>query len=316
MAVRSQAVFLTLVLTCWSGVALERAMLAQGPVPSNGTFYCPMHPDIVSSAEGRCSRCGMQLAPGDPLDAREYLIDMKSTPQAVQPGRPVRLTFTVRHPETRATVRAFATVHEKQFHLFVVSHDLDYYDHVHPEMQPDGSWTIAVTVPKPGYYKLYSDFLPIGGSPQVIPRLLVAGDPGDLDAARAHLQADDILQKTVGSMTVSLSLPADRLVAGRDEKLLYHVVDSATGQPVVNLEPYLAAYGHTLVLSEDTMEYVHAHPVELLPENTETAAGGPDLTFKALLPKPGRYRLWTQLKRGGVVSTVRFTVTATSPAAR
>ena len=96
----------------------------------------------------------------------------------------------------------------------------------------------------------------------------------------------------------------------------YHVVDTTTGQPVTNLEPYLAAYGHTLVLSEDTMEYVHAHPVELLPEKIETAAGGPDLTFKALLPKPGRYRLWTQLKRGGVVSTVRFTVTAASPAAR
>ena len=41
-----------------------------------------------------------------------------------------------------------------------------------------------------------------------------------------------------------------------------------------------------------------------------------DLTFKALLPKPGRYRLWTQLRRGDVVSTVRFTVTATSPNTR
>lgn len=116
-------------------------------------------------------------------------------------------------------------------------------------------------------------------------------------------------------MTVALSLPADGLVAGRDETLRYHIVDAKTGLPVTNLEPYLAAYGHTLVLSEDTMEYVHAHPVELLPEKADTAAGGPELTFTALLPKPGRYRLWTQLKRGGVVSTVRFTVTAASPAA-
>lgn len=258
----------------------------------------------------------MALVPGDPLDAREYLVDMKAAPPAVRAGRPVRLSFTVRHPDTRATVRSFATVHDKQFHLFVVSHDLEYYDHVHPVMQPDGSWTIEITVPKAGYYKLFSDFLPLGGTPQIIPRLLIAGDPGDLEAARAHLPSDDTFTKTAGSMTLSLALPADGLVAGRDEKLIYHIVDAKTGQPVRDLEPYLAAYGHTLVLSEDTLEYVHAHPVELLPDKIETAAGGPELTFKALLPKPGRYRLWTQLKRGGVVTTARFTVTAESPAGR
>jgi hypothetical protein len=105
-------------------------------------------------------------------------------------------------------------------------------------------------------------------------------------------------------------------VAGRDETLHYHVVDAKTGRPVTDLEPYLAAFGHTLVLSEDTLEYIHAHPVEQLPENIDTAAGGPDLTFKALLPKPGRYRLWTQLKRDNVVTTARFTVTAASPVDR
>jgi hypothetical protein len=171
-------------------------------------------------------------------------------------------------------------------------------------------------VPKAGHYKLFTDFLPLGGTPQVIPELIVAGAAGDLESARAHLRPDETLQKTAGSMTVSLKLPADGLVAGRDETLLYHVVDAKTGRPVTNLEPYLAAFGHTLVLSEDTMGYVHAHPVEQLPEKIETAAGGPDLTFKALLPKAGRYRLWTQLKRAGVVTTVNFTVTAASPVGR
>lgn len=316
MPFRSQAFTALLILTCWGGVTLERTVLAQDPAAGIGTFYCPMHPDIVAPAEGTCSRCGMKLVPGDPLDAREYLVDMTSAPQAVRPGRPAHLTFTIRDPQTRAAVRNFAIVHDKPFHLFVVGHDLEYYDHVHPEMRPDGTWTIDVSVPKAGYYKLYSDFLPIGGTPQVVPRLLAAGRPGDLDGSRAHLPADDLAPKTAGSLRVSISLPPDGLVAGLDEKLVYRIVDAKSGAPVSDLEPYLAAYGHTLVVSEDTMEYVHAHPVELLPDRIEDAAGGPDLTFKALLPKPGRYRLWTQLKRGGVVSTVRFTVTATSPVAR
>ena len=291
---------------------LALAVLTSSPV---GRFYCPMHPDITSTTEGTCSRCAMRLVPGDPLDAREYLVDMKVTPQAAHAGRPVTLTFLIREPETRATVRSFATVHDKPFHLFVVSHDLTHYDHVHPDMQPDGSWTIDLTLPRSGYYKLIADFLPIGGSPQVIPRLLATAGAGDLTAARARL-SDDALAKTAGSMRVALSLPDDGLVAGRDETLRYRVVDAASGRPVTDLEPYLAAFGHTLILSEDTLDYIHAHPVEQLPENVATAAGGPDLTFKALLPRAGRYRLWTQLKRGGVVTTVPFTVTVASALGR
>jgi hypothetical protein len=311
----SQVVLFVAAVSVWGITAAERAVVGQVAAPAVA-FYCPMHADVTSTMPGKCVRCGMALVPGDPLDAREYLVGMTATPAAVRPGRPVRLSFTVRHPDTRATVRSFATVHDKQFHLFVVSHDLEYYEHIHPVMDADGSWTIDVTVPKAGYYKLITDFLPLGGTPQIIPQLLIAGEPGDLEAARAHLPSDDTFTKTAGSMTLSLALPRDGLVAGRDEKLLYHIVDTKTGQPVRDLEPYLAAYGHTLVLSEDALEYVHAHPIELLPDKIETAAGGPDLTFKALLPKPGRYRLWTQLKRGGVVTTARFTVTAESPVGR
>jgi hypothetical protein len=309
-----------LVLVCAGWMASRRhghAVHAQQSSAAPMSFYCPMHPDITSAAAGTCSRCGMKLVAGDPLDFREYLVEMSAAPRAVQAGRPVRLAFTVRHPETREIVRSFATVHDKQYHLFIVSHDLDYYDHIHPELLPDGSWTIDTTLPRPGYYKLFSDFLPGGGTPQVIPQLLVtAGNASDLQASHPRLPAADTFEQKAGSMKLTLTLPPDGLVAGRDEKLQYRIVDSVSGQPVTNLEPYLAAYGHTLVLSEDSMEYVHAHPVELIPDKGETAVGGPDLTFKALLPKPGRYRLWTQLKRGGVVSTARFTVTAASPASR
>ena len=257
----------------------------------------------------------MKLVPGDPLDAREYVLEMSVAPRTARPGRPVKLSFLVRHPETRAPVQSFATVHEKQFHLFVVSHDLAHYDHVHPDMQPDGSWVIDLTLPRSGYYKLITDFLPNGGTPQIIPRLLATAGAGDLTTARARL-SDEGLERTAGSMRVALSLPDDGLVAGRDETLRYHVVDAASGRPVADLEPYLAAFGHTLILSEDTLEYIHAHPVEQLPDGVSNAAGGPDLTFKALMPKAGRYRLWTQLKRRGVVTTVPFTVTVASAVER
>jgi hypothetical protein len=278
-------------------------------------YLCPMHPDVVSRSAGSCPRCGMALALADPYDAREFLVAIDATPAAPRAGGRTRLRLTVREPSTRAVVRDFVEVHEKPYHLFVISQDLEHYDHVHPQQQRDGSYVVDVTLPKPGYYKVYSDFLPLGATPQVVPSVLVTADAtSDLASAQARLVPDTTLSRTAGGMRVTLTLPSDGLVAGRDEKLQYHIVDAASGAPITDIEPYLAAFGHTLVLSEDTLHYVHAHPVEILPERGVRAAGGPDLTFKALMPKPGRYRVWTQLKRRGVVSTVSFTVAVASPA--
>ena len=283
--------------------------------PAATAFICPMHPDVVTRTPGTCPRCRMALVPSDPFDAREYIVETAARPSAPVAGRPFRLRLTVREPTSRAVVRELVEVHEKRFHLFVISQDLALYQHVHPEQQPDGSHVIDVTLPRPGVYRLYSDFLPLGGTPQVVPGVLVtAGADPDL-AAPLHLTTDTA-PHVAGGMRVSLTLPPDGLVAGRDEKLRYHIEDAATGEAISDLEPYLAAFGHTLVLSGDTLHYVHAHPLELLPEPGQPVHGGPDLTFKALLPKAGRYRVWTQLKRRGVVSTVAFTVDVQSPSGR
>jgi Heavy metal binding domain len=296
--------------------AIAIAAAAQPPTVTIA-YICPMHPDVVSRTAGGCPRCGMALVLADPYDAREFLVDVTPAPAAPRPGAITRLRLTVREPRTRAVVRDLVEVHEKPYHLFVISQDLEHYDHVHPERRADGSYTVDVRLPKAGFYRLYSDFLPLGGTPQVVPSTIAtAGFGGTLAAGRARLVPDQTLTKTAAGMRVTLTLPAEGLVAGRDEKLHYHVVDASSGAPLTDLEPYLAAFGHTLVLSEDTLQYVHAHPLEWLPDRgpLQSARAGPDLTFRALLPKPGRYRIWTQVKRQGVVSTVAFTVTAKSPA--
>jgi len=292
-------------------VAAVRALDAQPPPAVTTAYMCPMHPDVVSRAAGSCPRCGMALALADPYDAREFLVDVISSPLARQR---LRLRLTVREPSTRAIVRELVDVHEKPYHLFVISEDLEHYDHVHPQQARDGSFVVDVTLPKPGFYRLYSDFLPLGGTPQVVPAsIATSGFAGTIASQRARLVPDATLTKMAGGLRVTLTLPADGLVAGRDETLRYHIADAATGADITDVEPYLAAFGHTLVLSEDTLHYVHAHPVELLPDSAASARGGPDLTFKALLPKPGLYRVWTQLKRHGVVSTASFTVSVKSP---
>jgi hypothetical protein len=293
--------------------------IAPALAQQSAMYYCPMHPDVTSTVPASCVRCTMAMVPGDPYDLREYLLDVEMTPRAPRPGQPVRLRFTVKHPSTRALVHDFATVHEKPYHLFVISRDLETYEHVHPEKQPDGTYMVDATLPRPGDYRLFSDFLPLGGAPQVISRVITtAGFKGDLLSSHPPLVPDTTLRKTSGDMAVTLTLPAGGLVAGREETLRYQLEDARAGSPIADLEPYLGAFGHALVMSADTMHYVHAHPVELLPHVGAEAVppGGPSLTFKALLPKPGPYRIWTQIKRRGQVSTIPFTVNADSPTTR
>lgn len=281
-------------------------------IPAGTTYFCPMHPDVTAKTPGSCSRCGMVLVLGDPWDQREYRVDLETSPAAPRPGTPARFHLTVVDPDSKKTVGTFGVVHDKQFHMFVVSQDLEHFAHIHPEQQTDGSWTIDHTLPVAGNYRVFTDFFPIGGTPQVLAATVItAGYDGDLSSSIPNLTPDRSTTKTLGDMTVHLSMEPPTIVAGRATRLKYQL--DVKGTPVTDLEPYLAAWGHTLVLSEDALEYVHAHPIEYLPVDVPNPKGGPTVTFEAMFPKPGHYRLWTQFKRHDVVSTTSFTVEAAAP---
>jgi hypothetical protein len=72
-------------------------------------------------------------------------------------------------------------------------------------------------------------------------------------------------------------------------------------------------------MSEDLNEYVHSHSLDIVPggnddedmpqflippgADLETLRGGPRVIFDGLMPKPGRYRAWTQFRRRDKVHT-------------
>src|SRR5205807_2260126 len=105
------------------------------------------------------------------------------TPSAAKPRQQAVLTFRILDPVTGKLVTHFETVHEKLFHLFIVSRDLQHFAHEHPQLQPDGSFVYKYRIPQGGQYRLLCDFYPTGGTPQLIARtFLVPGDdkPADL----------------------------------------------------------------------------------------------------------------------------------------
>jgi hypothetical protein len=289
---------------------------AQAPAASSDdetAYMCPMHPDYTSEQSGTCPRCGMRLVLATPFDMRDERLEFQTIPPLAKAGTPVTLLFNVLRPASNEQVTQFELVHDRLYHVFVISQDMTQYFHIHPQQRPDGRWAVDVTLPVPGYYTVLSDFLPKGGSPQFIARPLVtAGVTADIIHAGAHLEPDRNLTKTVDDMTAHVAYEPQPFVAGQYGHLTFHLTDTATGAPIHDLQTYLGAFAHTLIMSEDMVDYVHSHPIDALPPdaNLEQLRGGPDVTVEGLIPKPGRYRAWTQFRRHGTVHTFVYTFTA------
>jgi len=256
-------------------------------------FTCPMDRDVRSKTPGKCPRCGMTLVAGIP-EPVEYPIDLKVDPPAIPSGRNITLEFRVADPETGAAVNQFEIVHEKLFHLFIVSQDLQYSAHVHPLLGDDGVFKLETSLPKPGTYRLLADFYPKGGTPQLAPlTITTAGYTAPLEAGVPEL-APDLSPKRGENLEVELKLDPPRPLAGKKTMLFVHL------SPAEGLEPYIGAWAHLLAVSSDLVDTIHEHPF--------IANGGPDMQFNIFFPRAAPYRVWIQFQRKGIVNTVAFTI--------
>src|SRR5215510_7711629 len=120
-------------------IAPGATLLTAAPLdPSKDPVYvCPMDPDVRSHNPGTCRRCGMNLVAGIP-DPVEFHLDLGVVPRPPQPAQPAALQFLIHDPWKDRPVVSYNVVHEKLFHAFVVSEDLQFFTHAHPNFVADG----------------------------------------------------------------------------------------------------------------------------------------------------------------------------------
>ncbi|WP_433715992.1 hypothetical protein ACQP2U_19680 [Nocardia sp. CA-084685] len=196
-----------------------------------------------------------------------------------------------------AAVADYTAIHDRDLHLIVAQRELTGFWHVHPELTTDGTWTVKLKLPEAGAYRVFTDIAPraLGKTITLGADLAVAGayEPRPVPAAARTA--------TVDGYEVTL---AGDLVPG-DGRLLTLTVHK-NGEPVTDLQPYLAAYGHLVILRAGDLAYVHVHP------NGEPGDGvtapGPGVAFHTAVPGPGTYRLFLDFKHGDVVRTAAFTL--------
>jgi len=247
-----------------------------------------MDKDVRANNPGNCARCGMKLVAGIP-DPVEYHLDLTVTPRPLKVRETANLKFVVHIPWNDKPVTNFLEVHEKLFHAFVVSQDLQFFVHDHPTFK-DGAFYYDIAFPKPGAYQILGDFYPDGATPQVIAKtIFVSGTP----PAPVKLTRD-YSPKEAQNIRVDLETVPPQPISGQKTQLHFRI------SPGEGLQKYLGAWGHMLAASEDLIDLIHQHPF--------IADGGPQIQFTMVFPRARTYRVWVQFQRNGIVNTVRFDV--------
>jgi hypothetical protein len=179
----------------------------------------------------------------------------------------------------RGPVRDFEVAHEKRMHLIVVRRDGRGFQHLHPTLAADGTWSTPITLPDAGAYRVFADFQRGGEAHTLAADLTVDGE-----ADYAPLPKANAVAETDG-YTVKLN--------AHGETLGFEI--TRDGRPV-ETEPYLGAGGHLVALREGDLAFLHVHPTD---EH--------GVEFETDLQRDSRYRLYLQFQHDGRVHTAEFT---------
>ncbi len=255
----------------------------------------------TASTGGMSGMPGMDepMYTGDGLAATSsgFTLAPVSSTTAVASGRAVSLTFRVTDSAGKA-LTSYQDDQTKLMHFYVVRSDLSGFQHVHPTMAADGTWTAKLAAMVPGTYRMYASFITNNSSGTATALVLskqftVAGTATavTLPAASSTTQID--------GYTVTLS---GELMAGMEHTLKATVTKD--GMPVTDLQPYLDTYAHLTAFHAGDLAFAHLHPQGAVNGDH----GGPTLTFDAQMAKSGDYRLFLQFQTGGVLHTAAITV--------
>lgn len=229
--------------------------------------------------------------------------------------------------------------HGKLMHLFLVREPgLDAFAHLHPAPVDDVRFDVPLPPLPAGRYRIYADIVQESGFAQTLVQTVdipagasaLGGDPddsfrlspplGSVGAAESPLEGGGVMVWERG---------AQPLVAEREVDLRFTVRDAA-GSPAP-LEPYMGMMSHAALRRDDGSVFVHLHPVgSFSMASQEVFARDPALgsaaahagtghaahgmhhapasavSFPYEFPRPGRYRIWVQIKTGGRVETGVF----------
>jgi preprotein translocase subunit YajC len=232
---------------------------------------------------------------------RTYEPEITSDTANIKPNQSTKFSYKIKN-DRGEILKKYEIVHEKIMHFIVVRKDLQNFQHLHPDFnQVTGEFSVNITFPTDGYYRVFPDFTPTEDNPQNLP-VTVYQDINVGDISRYKVEQvipDSQPKKTVGEYQITYNFPAEIMM--RNE-INYTLTIEMNGQPITNLENYLGALGHSVILKEGTLDFIHAHADETI------ANRGPEIKFSASFPEEGIYKIFTQFQHQNKVITTDYVI--------
>lgn len=237
---------------------------------------------------------------------RSYEVETVSALDNIQPNQATKIAYKIKDDQGNI-LKDFDVVHEKIMHFIVVRKDLQYFQHVHPSFDAtSGEFEIPVTFAADGEYRAFADFTPsasqIGPNGDKLP-VTVYEDikVGNLSNYKPLPIGSTEKAKAYGSYQVTIVPNSDMIVSKNNQSFAFEI--RKDGQLVTNLETYLGALGHTVVLREGDLQFIHAHATQ---KSTDPQTGR--VNFAITFPEAGNYKLFSQFQHEGKIITSDFVV--------
>ncbi|MFM9943986.1 MAG: heavy metal-binding domain-containing protein [Bacteroidia bacterium] len=259
-------------------------------------FACPMHPEVTGKEGDKCPKCGMDLEHNDNAgksDGNTYKMAFTSNPATIEAGKQTVLSLTPKIEGKEKEQVPLDVEHEKKIHFIMVSNDLGWFDHQHPEYNATGSYDLPYTFQSGGNYILFADYKPTGGAHQVEKITVnVNGSP----SKTSKWTESRIVSKVDGYVVKFIN--GNEMKSGIMGHINISIEKDGKSIKPDELEKYLGANAHIVMIGEEDKEYLHVHPeAEEFPIHAHT-----------MVSKPGIYRMWVQFQTNGKVHTADFVI--------
>ena len=257
-------------------------------------YACPMHPEVTGKEGDICLKCGMKLEHNDNAGGPGNVsMQFTATPVSPKANEEVTLSMTPKLKDKPIEQVPLDVEHTKKIHLIIVSEDLSWFNHIHPELNADGSYTVKEKFPAPGKYTLFADYKPSGANHTVdYLNVTVAGTP----AAAKTYGADKLTSAAGDGFSVSLTPEGGKFLTNTPMHINGVMMQNGKEINVNTLEDYLGAKAHMVVVSLADKKYLHVHP----------SVEGGKFDLHTTFDKPGVYRGWIQFQSKGKVYTSDF----------
>jgi len=287
----------TIAATC-AAAGLAVVLAAFGFPAPNSPPPGHHHPMPSMSAPATPPMSGMPpMSTGDGLAAEYNGYKLTSGTAMLPAGKMTEYRFTITGPNGKP-VTDFAIEQTMRLHFYAIRSDLTGFQHVHPTLASDGTWTATLGALRPGDWRLFASFVPnVGpakGQDIVLSRTVTV--PGR--ASATALPAPSPSTTVEGYVVTVKGHPT----AGTASPLT--VTITRDGKPVTNLQPYLDTYAHLTAFHAGDLAFAHLHPETTVHGDH----GGPTLPFHAELPRSGNWRLFLQFRTGGILHTAAITM--------